>query len=399
MSLRVAFFTDSFREANGVALTSREYVRFFQEKGFPLFSVHPGPERHVSQEGPVTTLELPSSRMLLGLEHDLAFDLMVMRHSGVVKKALQDFKPDLVHITGPGHCGMLGAILAHRMRIPVASSWHTNLHEYAGRRTEKLLRWLPRKARETIGGIAENGALHFTALFYRIPRIIFAPNPELVEMLHRRTGRPCFLMLRGIDTARFSPDYRNRADDGDLTLGYVGRLSPEKNVRVLAEIERGLEAAGIERYRFLIVGDGSEREWLKKNLKRAELPGVLRGDPLSVAYANMDLFLFPSETDTFGNVVLEAMASGVPPVVAASGGPKFIVRSGVNGFTAQGMDEFVRAVIYLMQKPGRRREMSRAAREHALAQSWESIFQSVYERYLDVLSPFEATRLEPSLVQ
>ncbi len=139
-------------------------------------------------------------------------------------------------------------------------------------------------------------------------------------------------MSRGIDTELFSPEYASPAHqtrlDRDFVIGYVGRLSPEKNVRLLAEIEQSLIRAGMSKYRFLIVGNGSEHGWLSSVMERATLPGVLRGEDLARAYASMDAFVFPSATDTFGNVVLEAMASGVPAIVTREGGPKYLVQPG-----------------------------------------------------------------------
>src|SRR5262249_35339065 len=155
--------------------------------------------------------------------------------------------------------------------------------------------------------------------FYRLAKVLFAPNPELVSMLAERTGRPGFLMGRGIDTGLFSPAGRERSN-GDFLFGYVGRLSPDKDGRMVAGIEERLRASGEQNFRFLIVGEGSERSWLQRVMKRADLPGVLRGEELARAYASMDAFVFPSATDTFGNVVLEAMASGVPALVTPYGG-------------------------------------------------------------------------------
>ena len=129
--------------------------------------------------------------------------------------------------------------------------------------------------------------------------------------------------------------------------GYAGRLAVEKNVHFLPRIEDALIAAGISNFRFLIVGDGNERDRLGAEMKHAVLPGVPRGESLAEAYANMDIFVFPSRTDTFGNVVLEALASGVPAVVTANSGGKFIVRSGETGFIAQTDSAFLRCVLEL----------------------------------------------------
>ena len=377
---RVAFFTDSFHEVNGVALTSREFARFAHGRGYPFFSVHVGPETRAWSEGSFETFELKNSRALLQLDTNLAFDLLFPRHFRRLRAALRRFRPDLVHVTGPGHCGILGAALAYHLGVPLAASWHTNLHEFAARRLALVLRLLPAGMRRTLCGFAEQRCLDLTLQFYRLGRLLFAPNPELVEMLAARTGRLTHLMLRGIDTALFSPAHRHRSDDA-FVIGYVGRLSPEKNVRMLVDVQRGLANAGMEDCRFLVVGDGSERSWLQTNLRNCKLTGTLRGAELARAYAGMDAFVFPSETDTFGNVILEAMASGVPPIVAAGGGPKYLVQSGVNGLQAANPGEFVTAILKLQQDTAWRARLAANARQAVEAFSWNAVFEGVYRQY------------------
>src|SRR5262249_18629056 len=155
--------------------------------------------------------------------------------------------------------------------------------------------------------------------FYRLPDIVLAPNLELVEFLRQHTGKPTFLMRRGVDTTLFSPTKRD-VRDGTFRFGFVGRLSIEKNVRLLARLEEALLGSGRTHFRFLIVGDGRERSWLERQMRWAEFTGTLHGESLARAYANMDLLVFPSETDTFGNVVQEALASGTPALVSSYGG-------------------------------------------------------------------------------
>jgi phosphatidylinositol alpha 1,6-mannosyltransferase len=164
-------------------------------------------------------------------------------------------------------------------------------------------------------------------------------------------------------------------------VGYVGRITPEKSVRFLHDLEIGLRDAGVPPFRFLIVGDGSEREWLSRNLRAADLPGVRRGEELAQACANMDVFVFPSRTDTLGNVVLEAFASGVPAIVTSAGGPKFIVRDGISGFVASSDREFIELTSRLLCDGQLRLRMARAAREQACQESWDSVFERVYEGY------------------
>ncbi len=377
---RVAFFTDSFHEVNGVALTSREFVNYARRHSLPLFSVHAGPGNKITQDGSVTTFEFSRGPVRLGLEHDLGIDLLFWRLRKLLRTALREFQPDLVHITGPGDAGWLGVLAAHELKIPLAASWHTNLHEFASRRLQRVLDFLPEGMRARVGSLTEETCLVLCMKFYSLAKAIFAPNPELVELLASRTGRPAFLMSRGIDTELFSPTRRSRTDRA-FVIGYVGRLSPEKNVRMLAELERELRELGLREFRFLIVGEGSERSWLRGNLAHAELPGILRGEPLARVYASMDAFVFPSVTDTFGNVVLEAMASGVPAIVSDAGGPRFLVEAGRTGFVASTPREFAAGVMKLQRDASLRRIMGSLARKAAERFSWNRVIGGVYENY------------------
>ncbi|MEQ1886880.1 MAG: glycosyltransferase [Bryobacteraceae bacterium] len=383
---RVAFFTDSLHEINGVALTSREFVRFAERTGRHLLAVCAGPGNRVHQHGSVRCVQLARSRILLRLERDLSFDLLFLRHRSRLRRHLTEFAPNLIHITGPSHIGMLGAILAHELRIPLVASWHTNVHEFAGRRLEQRLTWIGQESRRQLTHWAQTLSFELSMRFYRLARILFAPNPQIVATLANRTGRPCSLMRRGIDTSLFTPDRRKRQDEA-FVIGFVGRLSPEKNVRLFVRIEEALRNHGVRNYRFLIVGDGSERSWLKRNLKQADLPGVLTGVALAEAYAGMDAFVFPSETDTFGNVVLEAMASGVPVIVSNQGGPRFLVQSKKNGFVADGFDDFVEALVDLRTHAYTRDLQSAGARATAMTYSWENVFEDVYGDYQKLDQP------------
>ena len=379
---RVAYLPDSFHEVNGVAHTSRNFVAYAQRRGLPFLCVRAG-TREISfeQVGELRTLELRRSRGSVRMEKDLEFDTLFWRHGGAIRRELERFRPDVIHITGPSELGMFGAYFAWELGIPLAASWHTNVHEYAARRMGWLTgRLSARQGTATERGV-EAGALWATAQFYKLAAVLFAPNDELCRMLEKTTGRRCALMQRGVDTEMFSPAHRTREEqDRTVVLGYVGRLSVEKNVALLARVERELEGLGLGGVRFLIVGHGSEEATLRRQLKAAEFAGVLRGRELSTAYANMDVLVFPSHTDTFGNVVLEALASGVPAVVTPDGGPKFIVRDGETGFVAED-DGFAAVVEQLVRDRGRLAEMRSRAREYALGCSWDAVFEQVYAGY------------------
>ncbi len=378
---RVAYFPDSFHEVNGVAHTSRHFEAFARRRNLPFLCVRAGDRaRAFVEDGNVWTLELPRGFLSFALEKDLRFDPAFLRHIPLIGEILDRFKPDLIHITGPSEVGMLGARLAYEMELPLAASWHTNVHEYLARRSDWFLKLLPKQSVVT-EQIIEDLTLAAAAKFYSLAQVLFAPNGDLCALLKRVTKRPCYLMPRGVDAELFHPSKRNRPkDDRDHVLGFVGRLSVEKNVALLAQVQEELEAMGHRSFRFLIVGHGGEESWLRERLARAEFAGVLRGEALSAAYANMDLLVFPSHTDTFGNVVLEALASGVPAIVTPDGGPKTIVRDGVTGRIAADA-EFAAAVAGVLGNPKQHAEMRLAARAHALTMSWDAVFEGVYAGY------------------
>jgi glycosyltransferase involved in cell wall biosynthesis len=379
---RVAYFPDSFHEVNGVAHTSRHFEAFARRRNLPFLCVRAGDcSQAITEDGNVWTLELPRGFLSFALEKDLRYDPAFLRHTPIIGEVLERFQPDLIHITGPSEVGILGAGLAHHLGLPLAASWHTNVHEYLARRSTWFLRMLPERQSAATEQKIEDLTMAAAARFYSVAQVLFAPNLELCTLLERTTGRPCHLMPRGVDAELFNPAKRKRRpDDRDHVLGFVGRLSVEKNVAQLVQVQEELERMGHRSFRFLIVGHGAEDGWLRERLPRAQFAGVLRGEALAEAYAGMDLFVFPSHTDTFGNVVLEALASGVPAIVTPDGGPKTIVRDGVTGRIVP--DEgFAAAVAGVLGDPAKHAEMREAARAYALTASWDAVFEGVYAGY------------------
>jgi phosphatidylinositol alpha 1,6-mannosyltransferase len=152
-------------------------------------------------------------------------------------------------------------------------------------------------------------------------------------------------------------------------------------VRLLINLEKRLLESGIKNFKFLIVGEGNERELLEKHMQNAEFTGFLSGEKLAEAYANMDVFVFPSETDAFGNVIQEANCSGVPAIVSHLGGPKFIIKNGETGFVAENLEDYVKYSIELLNNPEKLSKMKYASREFVVLRSWDSVFEGVYRGY------------------
>jgi phosphatidylinositol alpha 1,6-mannosyltransferase len=380
-NFKMALFPCTYREIDGVANTSRQFAAFAKERGFAFLLVHAGPRDEVITEGSITRVQLRRSRIKFPLDGHHEFDLLFLRHYPRLLRLLRDFNPDVIHITGPSDVGILGTLLAHNLGVTLAASWQTNLHQFARCRVSRLLSSWPENLSTKLAAAAEFATFHVAARFYKIPRLLFAPNCELVELLGKTTGKPCFLMSHSVDTEVFSPAFRERPA-GPFRIGYVGRLTPEKNVRFLAQLERDLVAKGNRDFRIVLIGEGSEEKWLRENMQHAEFSGWLAGKDLSRAFADMDAFVFPSETDTFGLAVLEALASGVPAVVAPRGGPAYTVEHGKSGYIAKNFDEFASLLTMLMTRPELHHSMRLEARHRALSMSsWEQIFAGMYKTY------------------
>jgi len=389
---RIAYFPDSFHEVNGVAHTSRNFTAYARRHNVPMLSVRAGQTtRLLPPEGSVEALELGRSPLAVHLEKDLSFDPLFFRYSDLISATVRAFRPDVIHITGPSELGLFGAYFAHQLNVPLVASWHTNLHEYAARR----MRWLSRhlgRAGIPLERAVEAAALHIAAQLYRRAEALYAPNPTLCALLERTIHRPCHLMQRGVDTNLFTPTRRTRAhDDTETVLGYVGRLSVEKNVDLLPKVDAQLRTLGITP-RWLIIGHGAEEAHLRAELPSADMPGVLRDEALVAAYANMDLLIFPSHTDTFGNVVLEALASGVPAIVTPDGGPAHILhaatptccdrcaRTTTPGRIASDED-FATAIADVLNDPTTHTTMRQTARTYAQRCSWDAVFDKVLAAY------------------
>lgn len=361
-------------------MTSKRLESYARRRDYPFLTVYAGKKTQFEQDGSVARQELKRSVLAIPMDAGLAYDPLFQRHNRLMRRRLEEFRPDVIHITGLNDVSILGAWLAYKKQIPILASWHTNLHEFAATRLHQTLWFLPANARTPLINLAERKILDGAVLYYKMGKVILAPNKDLIDVLTKGTGRAGYLMTRGVDTELFTPAKRT-VQDGVIRIGFCGRLQPEKNVRMLVEVEKALIAAGKTNYKFLIVGDGSERAFLEQNLARAEFTGFISGEKLSEAYANMDIFVFPSETDAFGNVVQEAFASRVPAIVANAGGPKYIVNHGATGFVAEKTEDYGRYTLELMNNPAQHETMREAARAFALSRSWDAVFEKVYQAY------------------
>ena len=193
-------------------------------------------------------------------------------------------------------------------------------------------------------------------------------------------------MGHGVDTRRFNPEFRDR-ESGPFTIGYVGRLTAEKNVRWLVRLEQRSTGHGVSRFQHCDCRPWGRGEVAApKYAAHANSQACLHDDDLSRGFANMDVLAFPSETETFGLVVLEALASGVPVVAMAAGGPKYTIAHGKTGFVAENFEEFASCVARLMNDREMVSSMREEGRRHAQASSWGQAFHNIYQTYCSHLA-------------
>jgi glycosyltransferase involved in cell wall biosynthesis len=285
---------------------------------------------------------------------------------------------DVVHLTTPGPVGLAAMWVASRRRMPIVGSFHTDLAEYArilsgsrrlGTFVDRYMRW--------VYGNCER---------------ILAPSEATREMLVRGgIDRPRIdIWRRGVSTTRFDPAKRSAelrtrwaVSDARPAIVCVGRVSKEKGLQMLQPFTRFLEYAGVA-HRLVVVGDGPMRTELQSACPDALFTGTLRPDDVAVAMASADILLFPSRTDTAGNVVLEAQASGLPVLVSDAGGPCESIRPNQTGFVCSELVQFVRRAADLLRHPLRRQQFGKAARDYALTRCWDTALEPLYRAYADV---------------
>jgi glycosyltransferase involved in cell wall biosynthesis len=362
--LRVALVADAVGGMHGVTHTLDE----IRERGVPGFDVEvvgtdPKVDRRLSA---VAEVEIP---FYAGLR-------VGVPGLPAIVEALADGRYDLVHLCSPGPSGAAAAMIARVMDLPVLGSYHTELAAYAGLRAADP-------------GLEGAMQLGLAAFYGRCDRVL-SPSPASDLVLGTmgigsdRIGR----WDRGVDTARFSPSRRAEGLlPGEITVLYAGRLTREKGADLLADAFLAARQRD-ERLHLVLAGGGPEEPVLRERLGgHATFLGWLEGDALAQAYASADLFLFASRTDTFGQVLLEAQASGLPVVAVDAGGPSSLVTDGVTGrLCPPDAGALADVVVELAAAPLQRERLARTAGEAVRERTWERALARLadgYRRALD----------------
>jgi phosphatidylinositol alpha 1,6-mannosyltransferase len=363
--VKIGIVTESFLpQINGVTNSVLRILEHFRDRGHDAIVVAPG-------DGPAEYAGAPVVRLpAVPLPVYRSFPIALPTRQ--VERALRDFRPDVVHLASPTVLGGMGAIAAQRLDVPAVAVFQSDVPAFV--RRYRL-------------GVTAPVAWSLLRWIHRHTALTLAPSSVVAWELEQRGFAPVARWARGVDVDRFNPAHRSElmrrhiAPRGEVVVGYVGRLAAEKHV------ERLVRLADLPDTRLVIVGDGPLRSRLERRLTRARFLGFRTGGDLSATVASLDVFVHPGEAETFCQAVQEALASGVPVVAPAAGGPMDLVRHGVNGWLfPSGRPDLLRgAVAELSADATTRAAMSRAARASVEGRTWPRLGDELLGHYAGLL--------------
>lgn len=301
---------------------------------------------------------------------------------GKTKKTLDAFAPDIIHIAAPDYTGYGALNYARRKGVPAVASFHTRFDTYP---RYYNMRWLEKHLTDYMRG------------FYGRCEHVYAPSHSMADELRAEgIGRDIRLWTRGVDGDLFNPARRDpdwRAANGfgadDVVAAFVGRLVLEKGIDIFVDAFRRARR-NVPQLKALIVGEGPERQTFEGLLPEGVFLGYQQGADLARAYASADIFFNPSITETFGNVTLEAMASGLPSIGAAAAGSRSLIHDGVTGYlAAPSAESFAERLAALAGDGERRRRFGEAARAESARFSWDAVLAELVGHYHEALAAFE----------
>jgi phosphatidylinositol alpha 1,6-mannosyltransferase len=371
--MRLALFTDTFLpQTNGVAHTLYRLTNHLNYRGIEHLLFTP---RSTQEDSYADTIRpIASIPFLLYPECRMALPNM-----SAIRKELAAFKPDLLHMTTPFNMGLCGHRYANSHSLPHVISYHTHFDRYLEYYRMKGIVPLYWK---------------YMRWFHQSCDATFAPSEETISTLRSQGFGRLRLWSRGIDCHFYSPEKRSESVrerygiTAPYILLYVGRVAPEKDISTLSLAMQQLPESVRSQVHWLVVGDGPLLPELRSQAPdNVTFTGYKHGEELAQIYASADLFVFPSSTETFGNVVLEAMASGLPVIGANSGGVKDLVQPGRTGALIEPRkhEDLIQEISNLVTGPETMTSMGIEARTEALTRSWESIFDRLISDYEEVV--------------
>jgi len=374
--LRITVVTETFApEVNGVAMTLGRIVHGLVRRGHSVQVVRPRQPHDEAGAASDGVEHVLSRGMPVPSYADLRFGLP---SKGQLAKLWQTRRPDIVHIATEGPLGWSAVATARKLQIPMSSSFHTNFQSYT---------------RHYGLGLLKGPVDSYLRKLHNHTHATMVPTRALMHELQARGYQNVKLLSRGVACDLFHPGQRSQAlrqswgvAEDDLVLTFVSRLAKEKNLGLVISAYRAIAAAQ-PRARLVIVGDGPLRQALQSACPQAIFAGMRSGQDLAAHYASGDLFLFGSMTETFGNVVPEALASGLAVLSYACAAAQELIEHQVNGLLVPTGDElsFVNSALKLAQSPHEIRRLRAVAAASVAHLDWESIFDKFLEHLDQVL--------------
>lgn len=381
--MRIAYVTETYPpEVNGVALTVERTVRHLRGNGHAVLLVRPRQPHESALDG---RSEWRTAGVRIPMYPDLRMGLAL---PSALRPRIDAFGADLVHVATQGPLGRAAVSAAHTLGLPVTSDFRTNFHVYAGHYGFGF-------ARRLVTGYLRG--------FHNRTTLSFVPCGKVRDELLAAGFERIEVVGRGVDAHRFRPERRSGAMRLRWGAGvhhpvllYVGRLAPEKNVPLALEAFRAVRQR-VPHARMVVVGDGPLRARLEAAYPDVLFVGAQHGEPLAVHYASADVFLFPSLSETFGNVTLEALASGLAVVAFDAAAAGTLIDDGRNGLLAAPGDDdaFVAAACRAAASLEGIASIRHQARRTALVNDWEPVLQGFEQRLAQVA--FGTLRVEPAL--
>jgi glycosyltransferase involved in cell wall biosynthesis len=372
--LRIALVTETYPpDVNGVALTLSRIVEGLRAKGHDVWLVRPSPTRQALDRTHSNLIDHHSDVIVRGMPIPMYPELKLgLPAKRALVKLWTQRRPDVVHIATEGPLGWSAIQAAKKLRLPITSDFRTNFHAYSA---FYGLSWL-------------NAAIvSYMRKFHNSAHCTMVPTTEIKSALSAMGFQRLIVIPRGIDNELFCPSKRSAqlrkswgADESTLVLISVGRLAAEKNLDVVLKTFLSIRNQGHD-IRLVFVGDGPLKGYLARRCPEAIFCGVQRGEALASHFASGDIFLFPSLTETFGNVTIEAMACGLAVVAFKRAAAKQLIVDGVNGLLVESEDHqfFINQVQRVVIDRRLRHQLGHEARQSSLKNGWASVLDETEE--------------------
>ena len=385
--MKVAIFTDTFLpQINGVTKNLSKQLEFFEKEGISYQVFAPDFKSDDKNEDTFNTYRVPSLGFFLYPECRLSIP-----HYYKIKRILKEYDPDIIHTVTQFNLGLCGLKYANKLNIPLINSYHTNFSQYLHYYSLKFLK---------------KPVWSFLRWFHNQGQYNLCPSQITKKELKNKGIKNLKVVTRGINHNKFSPIHRDQRLREKLNLKdklcllYVGRLAPEKNIEILIDSIKKLNENYKNKIKLVLTGDGpSKSKLIKMAPDNVHFTGYLTGQDLEKIYASADIFTFSSITETYGNVILEAMSSGLPVVAMLEGGVKENLVDEYNGLACynNNVEELTGNIERLITNTDLRQKLAKNARKYALSQTWDKVYIKLINIYQEAIKPTQNQKRKKEL--